>query len=163
MTILMWIFLVGKDPSFPVVQQYVSNTWRKFGFEKLTRNDEGVYLFNFASKLGMDQVLEKGSWLILRLLFEEGGLLCISGKGGDGLYKEMLEMSIMEALYIVLIVKFWHETNISSNPRLKKWDCINESDIDDDDVIPLYGSFLGGGNQLEDEDFDFYDGYEDSG
>ncbi|GJT78337.1 putative reverse transcriptase domain-containing protein [Tanacetum coccineum] len=31
----------------------------------------------------------------------------------------------------------------------------------DDDVIPSYGSFLGGGNQLEDEDFDFYDGYEE--
>ncbi|GKA28972.1 hypothetical protein Tco_0715217, partial [Tanacetum coccineum] len=27
------------DPSFPVVQQYVSNTWRKFGFEKITKND----------------------------------------------------------------------------------------------------------------------------
>nr|GEY62662.1 choline transporter protein 1-like [Tanacetum cinerariifolium] len=28
-------FFLGKDPSFPVVQQYVSNTWRKFGFEGL--------------------------------------------------------------------------------------------------------------------------------
>ncbi|GKG17879.1 hypothetical protein Tco_0372177, partial [Tanacetum coccineum] len=46
-------------------------------------------------------------------------------------------------------------------PELKKWDCINESDTDDDNVIPSYGSFLGGGNELEDEDFDFYDGYEE--
>nr|GEV93755.1 retrovirus-related Pol polyprotein from transposon TNT 1-94 [Tanacetum cinerariifolium] len=57
-------FFVGKDPSFLVGQQYVSNTWRKFGFEKITRNDDGVYLFKFASKSGMDQVLEKGPWLI---------------------------------------------------------------------------------------------------
>ncbi|GKD20205.1 hypothetical protein Tco_1221908 [Tanacetum coccineum] len=35
--------------------------------------------------------------------------------------------------------------------------CINESDTDDD----KYGSSLGGGNQLEDEDLDFSDGYED--
>nr|GFB18127.1 hypothetical protein [Tanacetum cinerariifolium] len=52
------------DPSFPVVQQYVSNTWPKFGFEKIIRNDDGVYLFKFSSKSGMDQVLEKGLWLI---------------------------------------------------------------------------------------------------
>ncbi|GJV45319.1 retrovirus-related pol polyprotein from transposon TNT 1-94 [Tanacetum coccineum] len=57
-------FFVGKDPSFLVVQQYVSNTWRKFGFEKITRNDDGVYLFKFASKSGMDQVLEKRPWMI---------------------------------------------------------------------------------------------------
>ncbi|GJZ51712.1 retrovirus-related pol polyprotein from transposon TNT 1-94 [Tanacetum coccineum] len=57
-------FFVGKDPSFPVVQQYVSNTWRKFGFDKITRNDDGVYLFKFASKSGIDQVLEKGPWMI---------------------------------------------------------------------------------------------------
>ncbi|GJW11799.1 retrovirus-related pol polyprotein from transposon TNT 1-94 [Tanacetum coccineum] len=53
------------------------------------------------------------------------------------------------------------DKNVSSYPELKKWDCINESDTDDDDVIPSYGSFLGGGNQPEDEDFDFYDGYEE--
>ncbi|GKE65192.1 hypothetical protein Tco_1519353, partial [Tanacetum coccineum] len=54
------------------------------------------------------------------------------------------------------------DKNVSSYPELKKWDCINESDTDDDDdVIPSYGSFLGSGNQLEDEDFDFYDGYKE--
>ncbi|GJX75383.1 hypothetical protein Tco_0313978 [Tanacetum coccineum] len=57
-------FFVEKDPSFHVVQQYVNNTWNKFGFEKITRNDDGVYLFKFASKSGMDQVLEKGPWII---------------------------------------------------------------------------------------------------
>ncbi|GJS27007.1 reverse transcriptase domain-containing protein [Tanacetum coccineum] len=57
-------FFLGKDPSFPVVQQYVSNTWRKFGFERITRNDDGVYLFKFATKSGRDQVIEKGPWLI---------------------------------------------------------------------------------------------------
>ncbi|GJX72125.1 putative reverse transcriptase domain-containing protein [Tanacetum coccineum] len=57
-------FFVGKDPSFPVVQNYVSNTWSKFGFEKITRNDNGVYLFKFASKAGLEQVLERGPWMI---------------------------------------------------------------------------------------------------
>ncbi|GJZ53771.1 reverse transcriptase domain-containing protein [Tanacetum coccineum] len=57
-------FFVGKDPSFPVVQNYVSNTWSKFGFEKFTRNDNSVYLFKFASKAGLEQVLERGPWMI---------------------------------------------------------------------------------------------------
>nr|GEX10438.1 hypothetical protein [Tanacetum cinerariifolium] len=57
-------FFLGKDPSFPVVQQYVSNTWRKFGFKRITRNDDGVYLFKFATKSGRDQVIEKGPWMI---------------------------------------------------------------------------------------------------
>nr|GEU86162.1 hypothetical protein [Tanacetum cinerariifolium] len=57
-------FFVDKDPSFHVVQQYVKNTWSKFAFEKITRNDEGVYLLKFASKSGMDNVLEKGPWII---------------------------------------------------------------------------------------------------
>nr|GEU30345.1 hypothetical protein [Tanacetum cinerariifolium] len=44
-------FFVGKDPYFHVVQQYVKNTWSKFGFEKITRNDEGVYLFKFKGEV----------------------------------------------------------------------------------------------------------------
>ncbi|GKD88320.1 hypothetical protein Tco_1363827, partial [Tanacetum coccineum] len=45
----------------------------------------------------------------------------------------------------------------TSYPASTTWECINESDTDDDN----YGSSLGGGNQLEDEDLDFSDGYED--
>nr|GEY88497.1 hypothetical protein [Tanacetum cinerariifolium] len=55
----------GRDSHLEKVYTYYAlNTWRKFGFEKTTRNDDGVYLFKFASKFGMDQVLEKGPWLI---------------------------------------------------------------------------------------------------
>ncbi|GKB72877.1 DOF 4.7 domain containing protein [Tanacetum coccineum] len=53
------------------------------------------------------------------------------------------------------------DKNVSSSPALKTWDYINESDTDDEDVIPSYGSSLGCGNQLEDKDFDISDGYED--
>nr|GEV46718.1 hypothetical protein [Tanacetum cinerariifolium] len=54
------------------------------------------------------------------------------------------------------------DKNISSPPALKTWDVINEDDTtDDEDVFTSYGGLLGGGNQLEDEDFDFYEGYAD--
>ncbi|GKA03824.1 hypothetical protein Tco_0676605, partial [Tanacetum coccineum] len=370
-------FFVGKDPSFPVVQQYVSNTWRKFRFEKITRNDDGVYLFKFASKSGMDQVLEKGPWMIRKspiilnkwspsvslkkgevtkvpvwvklynvpvLAYSEDGLsliatqigkpimldaftssMCVESWGRISFARALIEISAHSVLKkevtmaisddegdgytkeVIRVVYEWkpphcvncqsfgydpnlcpklvHEKipktsamdvkantmeenddgfvevksrkkkkgadsrsfgglrlnkpnskviwqqkkgvdakggsnsaspsvstndnekgeemgdsgqqpkvsehvgteslnvnkkkaqepsssksaindvhkdkNVSSSPALKTWDCINESDTDDEDVIPSYGSSLGGGNQLEDNDFDFSDGYED--
>ncbi|GJY19496.1 zinc knuckle CX2CX4HX4C containing protein [Tanacetum coccineum] len=46
-------------------------------------------------------------------------------------------------------------------PKSARPECINESDIDEDDIESYNGPLFGGGNQLEDEDFDFSDGYED--
>ncbi|GJS95060.1 ribonuclease H-like domain-containing protein [Tanacetum coccineum] len=57
-------FFVGKSLAFPVVQNYVNNVWSKFGLVKLMKNDDGVYLFKFSFKSGMEQVLERGPWLI---------------------------------------------------------------------------------------------------
>ncbi|GJU55559.1 retrovirus-related pol polyprotein from transposon TNT 1-94 [Tanacetum coccineum] len=57
-------FFVGKSLAFLVVQNYVNNVWSKFGLVKLMKNDDGVYLFKFSSKSGMEQVLERGPWLI---------------------------------------------------------------------------------------------------
>ena len=52
-------------------------------------------------------------------------------------------------------------TKVSSTPFPKsaRPECINESDTSDDDILD-YGASFGGGDQLEDEDFDFSDGYE---
>ncbi|GJW30037.1 reverse transcriptase domain-containing protein [Tanacetum coccineum] len=55
-------FFVGKILAFLIVQNYVNNT--KFGLEKVTRNDDRVFLFKFASKGSLDQVLERGPWMI---------------------------------------------------------------------------------------------------
>ncbi|GKC80931.1 zinc knuckle CX2CX4HX4C containing protein [Tanacetum coccineum] len=45
-------------------------------------------------------------------------------------------------------------------PKSARPECINESDTDEDDIESSNGPLFGGGNQLEDEDFDFSDGYE---
>nr|GEW92795.1 hypothetical protein [Tanacetum cinerariifolium] len=57
-------YFIGKNLAFHVVQNYVTNTWAKFGFEKLMKTDDGVFLFKFAAKTGMGQVLERGPWII---------------------------------------------------------------------------------------------------
>nr|GFA51075.1 hypothetical protein [Tanacetum cinerariifolium]GFA81184.1 hypothetical protein [Tanacetum cinerariifolium] len=54
------------------------------------------------------------------------------------------------------------DMNVRSPPVLKKWDVINESDTTDDEAgFTSFGTSVGGGKHLEDEDSDFYDGYED--
>ncbi|GJS72429.1 hypothetical protein Tco_0705270 [Tanacetum coccineum] len=57
-------YFVGKSLAFPVVQNYVNNTWGKFGLQKVMRNDGGVFIFKFASKEGLEQVLQRGPWMI---------------------------------------------------------------------------------------------------
>nr|GEU33346.1 copia protein [Tanacetum cinerariifolium] len=56
------------------------------------------------------------------------------------------------------------DKGVSSPPVVKNtWDdCIHASDTsNEEDGVLAYASSFGGGNQLEEEDFGFYDGYED--
>ncbi|GKB53528.1 nucleotide-binding alpha-beta plait domain-containing protein [Tanacetum coccineum] len=57
-------YFIGKSLAFPIVQNYVNNTWGKFGLQILMRSDDCIFLFKFADKRGMEQVLERGPWLI---------------------------------------------------------------------------------------------------
>ncbi|GJY92279.1 hypothetical protein Tco_0508061 [Tanacetum coccineum] len=57
-------YFVGKILAFLVVQNYVNNTWGKFGLQKVMRNDDGVFMFKFASEEGLEQVLQRGPWMI---------------------------------------------------------------------------------------------------
>ena len=57
-------YFLGKAIAFPIVQNYVTNTWKKFGVQKIMKNEAGVFLFKFSSKDGLEQVLQQGPWLI---------------------------------------------------------------------------------------------------
>ncbi|GKA89535.1 hypothetical protein Tco_0811347 [Tanacetum coccineum] len=50
-------FFVGKSVAFPLVQNYVKNTWGKYGFQKVISDDDGVFYFKFTSATGMEQVM----------------------------------------------------------------------------------------------------------
>lgn len=56
-------YFIGKRLAFPIVENYVKNTWAKFGLERVMLNN-GFFLFQFSTKDGMDKVLETGPWLI---------------------------------------------------------------------------------------------------
>ncbi|GJU36268.1 hypothetical protein Tco_1184622 [Tanacetum coccineum] len=57
-------YFVGKSVSFPLMKSYVANTWGKFGFQKIIRDDDGFFFFKFSSIAGVEQVLEQGPWII---------------------------------------------------------------------------------------------------
>ncbi|GJW47909.1 retrovirus-related pol polyprotein from transposon TNT 1-94 [Tanacetum coccineum] len=57
-------FFVGKNVAFTLVQNYVTNTWGKFRFEKVNKDEDGFFFFKFALLSGLEQVLEQGPWLI---------------------------------------------------------------------------------------------------
>lgn len=56
-------YFIGKRLAFPNVENYVRNTWAKFGLERVMLRN-GFFFFQYATKEGMDQVLENGPWLI---------------------------------------------------------------------------------------------------
>ncbi|GKC53038.1 zinc knuckle CX2CX4HX4C containing protein, partial [Tanacetum coccineum] len=53
----------GNDLHFSLVEDYVTQAWAKYGLER-TMMHEGFFMFQFASKTGMEQVLEDGPWFI---------------------------------------------------------------------------------------------------
>ncbi|GJV67686.1 zinc knuckle CX2CX4HX4C containing protein [Tanacetum coccineum] len=60
-------YFVGKRLAFLLVENYVKNTWAKFGLERVMLRN-GFFLFQFSTREGMERVLENGPWLIRLVL-----------------------------------------------------------------------------------------------
>nr|GEU29256.1 hypothetical protein [Tanacetum cinerariifolium] len=56
-------YFVGKKLAFPLVENYVKNTWIKFGLDRVM-NKNGFFYFQFSTRDGMEKVIENGPWLI---------------------------------------------------------------------------------------------------
>lgn len=57
-------YFIGKRIAFPVVENYVYNTWAKYGIQKIMMNSKGFFFFRFATEKGVNDVLEGGPWMI---------------------------------------------------------------------------------------------------
>ncbi|GKB55616.1 putative reverse transcriptase domain-containing protein [Tanacetum coccineum] len=58
-------FFLGKCVAYPVVANYVRNTWGKYGLVKLMLNSStGIFTFQFSSMDGLDAILENGPCFI---------------------------------------------------------------------------------------------------
>ncbi|GJV50422.1 nucleic acid-binding, OB-fold protein [Tanacetum coccineum] len=56
-------YFSGKRLSFPVVEWFVRNNWKKYGLEKVTLV-KVFFFFKFSSTEGVDSVLRDGPWMI---------------------------------------------------------------------------------------------------
>nr|GEV96759.1 hypothetical protein [Tanacetum cinerariifolium] len=58
-------FFLGKWVAYPVIANYVRNTWRKYGLVKSMLNSStGLFSFQFSSMDGLNAMLENGPWFI---------------------------------------------------------------------------------------------------
>ncbi|GJW88944.1 putative reverse transcriptase domain, reverse transcriptase zinc-binding domain protein [Tanacetum coccineum] len=110
-------YFIGKSLAFPIVQNYVNNTWGKFGLQKLMRNDDGIFLFKFADKRGMEQVLV--CIKVPLVAYSEDGLSLIATQIGKPL--------MLDAFTSTMCVEAWGRISfaralveISSDTDLKK-------------------------------------------
>ncbi|GJR76090.1 zinc knuckle CX2CX4HX4C containing protein [Tanacetum coccineum] len=53
----------GDQLAFPLVENYVKNTWAKYGLKRIQLH-ENFFMFQFNTKEGMEKVMEDGPWLI---------------------------------------------------------------------------------------------------
>ncbi|GJV63640.1 zinc knuckle CX2CX4HX4C containing protein [Tanacetum coccineum] len=56
-------YFIGKRLAFPLVENYVKNTWAKYGLKRIQLHED-FFLFQFDSKEGIKSVMEHGPWLI---------------------------------------------------------------------------------------------------
>lgn len=56
-------YFIGKRLAFKLVENYVTNTWAKFGLKRMQLHGD-FFLFQFDTKAGMERVLETGPWMI---------------------------------------------------------------------------------------------------
>ncbi|GJR26576.1 zinc finger, CCHC-type containing protein [Tanacetum coccineum] len=58
-------FFLGKRVAYPVVANYVRNTWGKYGLvHSMFSSSTGLFSFQFSSIDGLDAMLENGPWFI---------------------------------------------------------------------------------------------------
>ncbi|GJT78386.1 retrotransposon protein, putative, ty1-copia subclass [Tanacetum coccineum] len=58
-------FFLGKRVAYPVVANYVRNTWGKFGLVRsMFSSSTGLFSFQFSSQDGLNAMLENGPWFI---------------------------------------------------------------------------------------------------
>nr|GFA86544.1 hypothetical protein [Tanacetum cinerariifolium] len=62
---IAYVFFLGKKVAYPVVANYVRNTWGKYGLVFLMfSSSTGLFSFQFSSMDGLDAMLDNGPWFI---------------------------------------------------------------------------------------------------
>ncbi|GKB34415.1 hypothetical protein Tco_0879357 [Tanacetum coccineum] len=101
--------LENTDFVLPMENNYVNNTWSKFGFQSVIKDDDDVYYFKFTPMTGMEQVLEKAlGTQIGKTLMPDAftGAMCTEPWGRIGFARALIEVTADKKLKeeIVMVV-----------------------------------------------------------
>ncbi|GJS33012.1 retrovirus-related pol polyprotein from transposon TNT 1-94 [Tanacetum coccineum] len=106
-------YFVGKSFAFPLVKNYVTNTWSKFSFQKVIRDEDDFFFFKFNSITGVEQVLEQGPWMIRNtsviLNKWSPNLSLCKDKGCIGFARALIKVSATTELKKEVIMAVPHE------------------------------------------------------
>ncbi|GJY10411.1 zinc knuckle CX2CX4HX4C containing protein, partial [Tanacetum coccineum] len=76
-------YFIGKRLAFLLVENYVKNTWAKYGLKRIQLHEE-FFLFQFDSKEDMESVMEHGPWLIPNEELKNSLVVAIPVRNGKG-------------------------------------------------------------------------------
>ncbi|XP_074304746.1 uncharacterized protein LOC141639537 [Silene latifolia] len=56
-------YILGANPPWDIVENYVYNVWEQFGIDKVSFLDNGVFIVKFSKKIGKDALLRSGYYM----------------------------------------------------------------------------------------------------
>ncbi|GKE44277.1 hypothetical protein Tco_1471561 [Tanacetum coccineum] len=119
----LYRYFIGKRLAFPIVENYVKNTWAKFGLERVMLQN-GFFLFQFSTREGMEKIKlrnvpivaysEIGLSLIttkigrLIMLDSYTSSMCLKSWGRNTYVRALVEVSSANALLesLVIVIPF---------------------------------------------------------
>ncbi|GJV67976.1 hypothetical protein Tco_1483485 [Tanacetum coccineum] len=91
-----------KSVAFPLVKNYVTNIWSKYGFQKIIRDEDDFFYIKFDSITSVEHVLEQGPWMIRNTPFILNkwtpNLSLCKDKGRIGFARALIEVSAAKDL-----------------------------------------------------------------
>ncbi|GKC93253.1 hypothetical protein Tco_1158695 [Tanacetum coccineum] len=109
-------YFIGKRLAFPLVENYVKNTWAKYGLKRVML-DESFFFFQFETKEGMESVIENGSWLIRNILLilsvchDGSSTLTLWSWGRNAYARALIEVSAEKQLMEEIVIAVPYDTD----------------------------------------------------
>nr|GEW04727.1 hypothetical protein [Tanacetum cinerariifolium] len=123
-------FFLGKGVAYPVIVNYVRNTWGKYGLVRfMFSSSTGLFSFQFSFMYGLDAMLENGP-CILVTAFNNDGLSAIATKLDtpvmlDSYTADMCMQSWLRSSYARVIIELHADVELKDNivmamPKIKE-------------------------------------------
>nr|GEW16993.1 hypothetical protein [Tanacetum cinerariifolium] len=121
-------FFIGKRLAFRLVENYVKNTWAKYGLKRVMLDDD-FFLFQIKTKEGMEKVMEGGPWPVMLDTYTSS--MCLRSWGRKEYARALVEFSAYEDLMDSMDDTYWGQNGKNMDASY----CVNDSDYDVEELI----------------------------